>query len=144
MSISRHELREQTFKMLFGAEFHDEEDKREALNNYMDVTVDMELSPEEREEILERVLAVDSKRTELDAAINNVAKGWKTSRMGKAELNLIRLALYEMKYDEAVPVKVAINEAVELGKEYGDDDAPSFINGILARLIDVDPEEFSE
>ncbi len=142
--MSRHELREQTFKMLFGAEFHDGEDKREALENYIDVTIERELTPEEREEIIQRVLAVDSKRAVLDEAINKISKGWRTSRMGRAELNLIRLALYEMKFDDSVPVKVAINEAVELGKEYGDDDAPSFINGILARLIDVDVEEFSE
>ncbi|MGI6080179.1 MAG: transcription antitermination factor NusB [Candidatus Avilachnospira sp.] len=144
MSISRHELREQTFKMLFGVEFHDGEDKREVLDNYMDITIDRELKPKERQEIIDRVLAVDSKREELDSLINKVAKGWRTSRMGRAELNLIRLALYEMRYDDTVPLKVAINEAVELGKEYGDDDAPSFINGILARLTEVDKEEFSE
>ena len=144
MSISRHELREQTFKMLFGVEFHDGEDKREVLDNYMDITIDRELKPKERQEIIDRVLAVDSKREELDCLINKVAKGWRTSRMGRAELNLIRLALYEMRYDDTVPLKVAINEAVELGKEYGDDDAPSFINGILARLTEVDKEEFSE
>ena len=144
MSISRHELREQTFKMLFGVEFHDGEDKREVLDNYMDITIDRELKPKERQEIIDRLLAVDSKREELDSLINKVAKGWRTSRMGRAELNLIRLALYEMRYDDTVPLKVAINEAVELGKEYGDDDAPSFINGILARLTEVDKEEFSE
>ena len=144
MSISRHELREQTFKMLFGVEFHDGEDKREVLDNYMDSTIDRELKPKERQEIIDRVLAVDSKREELDSLINKVAKGWRTSRMGRAELNLIRLALYEMRYDDTVPLKVAINEAVELGKEDGDDDAPSFINGILARLTEVDKEEFSE
>ena len=144
MSISRHELREQTFKMLFGVEFHDGEDKREVLDNYMDITIDRELKPKERQEIIDRVLAVDSKREELDSLINKVAKGWRTSRMGRAELNLIRLALYEMRYDDTVPLKVAINEALELGKEYGDDDAPSFINGILARLTEVDKEEFSE
>ena len=49
MSMSRHELREQTFKMLFGAEFHDGEDKREALENYIDVTIERELTPEERQ-----------------------------------------------------------------------------------------------
>ena len=144
MSISRHELREQTFKMLFGVEFHDGEDKREVLDNYMDITIDRELKPKERQEIIDRVLAVHSKREELDSLINKVAKGWRTSRMGRAELNLIRLALYEMRYDDTVPLKVAINEALELGKEYGDDDAPSFINGILARLTEVDKEEFSE
>jgi N utilization substance protein B len=54
--------------------------------------------------------------------------------MGKVDLTLIRLAAYEMKYEEDVPVKVAINEAVELAKKYGTDDSPAFVNGVLARL----------
>ena len=54
--------------------------------------------------------------------------------MGKAELAILRLAVYEMVYDESVPVKVAINEAVELAKMFGGDDSPAFVNGILAKL----------
>lgn len=67
--------------------------------------------------------------------INEVAKGWKTGRMGKAELAILRLAVYEMLYDEEVPVKVAINEAVELAKTFGGDDSAAFVNGILAKLV---------
>ena len=55
--------------------------------------------------------------------------------MGKVDLTLIRLAVYEMKYEEDVPVGVAINEAVELAKSYGTDDSASFVNGILAKLV---------
>ena len=66
--------------------------------------------------------------------MNEVAKGWKTTRMGKVDLTIIRLAVYEMKYEEDIPVKVAINEAVELAKQYGTDDSPAFVNGILAKL----------
>lgn len=64
-----------------------------------------------------------------------MAEGWKTGRMGKVDLTLIRLAVYEMKYDEDVPVGVAINEAVELAKKYGTDESPAFINGVLAKLV---------
>ena len=70
---------------------------------------------------------------QLDQEINEAAKGWKTSRMGKVELTILRLAVYEMKHDEDVPVGVAINEAVELAKQYGQDDSPAFINGILGK-----------
>ena len=70
-----------------------------------------------------------------DEAIDAVAEGWKTGRMGKVDLTLIRLAVYEMKYDEDVPVGVAINEAVELAKKYGTDESPAFINGMLAKLV---------
>jgi len=72
---------------------------------------------------------------ELDEKIDEVAKGWKTRRMGKVELAILRLAVYEMKYDEEVPEKVAINEAVELAKKFGGSDAPAFVNGILAKLV---------
>jgi N utilization substance protein B len=78
---------------------------------------------------------------ELDARINEVAEGWKTRRMGKAELTILRLALYEILYDEEIPQKVAINEAVELAKKFGGDDSPSFINGVLAKLVRADAEK---
>ena len=55
--------------------------------------------------------------------------------MGKVELTILRLALYEILYDDEIPEKVAINEAVELAKKFGGDDAPSFINGVLAKLV---------
>lgn len=71
---------------------------------------------------------------EIDEKINQVAKGWKTERMGKADLAILRLAVYEMLYDEDVPVKVAINEAVELAKKYGGDESPAFVNGILGKI----------
>ena len=76
-----------------------------------------------------------AKIPELDAKINEVAEGWKTNRMGKAELTILRLALYEILYDDEVPKKVAINEAVELAKKFGGDEAPAFINGVLAKLV---------
>ncbi len=71
-----------------------------------------------------------------DALINSHTKGWKTSRMNKVDLTILRLAVYEMKWDEDVPVGVAIDEAVELAKKYSGPDGPSFINGVLARLAD--------
>ena len=56
--------------------------------------------------------------------------------MGKVDITVLRLALYEMGYDEDVPVKVAINEAVEIARKFGGDESPGFVNGILARLVD--------
>ena len=72
---------------------------------------------------------------EIDEKINQVAEGWKTRRMGKVELTILRLAVYEMQYDEEIPEKVAINEAVELAKKFGRDESPAFINGVLAKLV---------
>ena len=70
---------------------------------------------------------------EIDEAIEACSIGWKVKRMAKVDLSILRLAYYEMKYDEAVPVSTAINEAVELSKNYGEGNSPSFINGVLAK-----------
>ena len=77
---------------------------------------------------------INAQLTTRDTAIGEASKGWKVSRMAKVDLALIRLAVYEMKYEEDVPVKVAINEAIELAKQYGTDDSPAFVNGVLAKL----------
>lgn len=71
---------------------------------------------------------------EIDLKINEISDGWKTSRMAKVDLAIIRLAVYEVLLDDDVPTGVAINEAVELAKQFGTDDSPSFVNGVLAKI----------
>ena len=85
--------------------------------------------------LTDRVEGIAGKIPELDARIDEVAQGWKTGRMGKVELTILRQALYEMLYDSEVPSKVAINEAVNLAKKFGGKDSPAFINGVLAKLV---------
>ena len=92
-------------------------------------------SNEEKSYILTKCGNIIQKLDEIDASVNAVSEGWKTRRMGKSDLALIRLAVYEMKYEEDIPERVAINEAVELAKRYGTDNSPSFINGVLAKLV---------
>ncbi|MCI9532247.1 MAG: transcription antitermination factor NusB [Lachnospiraceae bacterium] len=131
--MSRREIREQIFKILFRVEFHEREDMPEQLQLFME-----ELGQEENKDtryIQEKYGNILERIGELDAMVNQVAQGWKTSRMGKADLAIIRLAVYEMKFEEDVPEGVAINEAVELAKSYGTDDSPSFVNGVLAKLV---------
>ena len=79
--------------------------------------------------------AIVEKKEEIDALLNTVSEGWKTSRMNRVDLTIMRLAVYEIKWDEDVPTGVAINEAVELAKKYSSDDGPSFVNGILAKVV---------
>ena len=67
--------------------------------------------------------------------LSEAAEGWRLNRMGKAELTILRIATYEIRYDEEVPDKVAINEAVELAKKYGNDASSGFVNGVLAKVI---------
>lgn len=130
--MTRRELREHVFKMLFRVEFHDAEDMTEQLELHDEVVE--EGNETDKEYISQKVNSIVEKIEEIDATVNGVAEGWKTRRMGKVDLTIIRLAVYEMKYDEDVPVKVAINEAIELAKQYGTDDSPAFVNGVLAKL----------
>ena len=95
----------------------------------------MHLSEEQAEHISARVDLVLEKKEEIDELVNNVSENWKTDRMGKVELSLIRLGCYEMKYDDDIPTAVAINEAVELAKIYGSQEAGAFVNGVLAKLL---------
>ena len=92
-----------------------------------------EITEQDEAYIREKYEKIAENLPALDARINEAAQGWNTARMGKVELTILRLAVYEMKYDEDVPVGVAINEAVELAKRYGQDDSPAFINGILGK-----------
>ncbi|MCI9527295.1 MAG: transcription antitermination factor NusB [Lachnospiraceae bacterium] len=131
--MSRREIREQIFKLLFRAEFYEGEELEEQCRLFFE-----ELGQEDAKDteyIQSKYEDVLSHITEIDAMVNEVAQGWKTSRMGKVDLTLIRLAVYEMKFEEDVPQGVAINEAVELAKSYGTDDSSSFVNGILAKLV---------
>lgn len=131
--MSRREIREQIFKLLFRAEFYEGEELEEQCRLFFE-----ELGQEDAKDteyIQSKYEDVLSHITEIDAMVNEVAQGWKTSRMGKVDLTLLRLAVYEMRYEEDVPTGVAINEAVELAKRYGTDDSASFVNGILAKLV---------
>ena len=89
-----------------------------------------------KEEISRKYTGILEKKEELDTMLNEKAAGWTVSRMGKVDLTIMRLALYEMLYDDTVPVSVAINEAVELAKKFGQTDSSSFVNGVLAKFAD--------
>lgn len=130
--MRRSEIREHIFKLVFCGEFHSSSELSAQLDAYFDQTP--EITETDREYMIRKFNGIKDRIAEIDEKINSVAKGWKTGRMGKAELAILRLAVYEMEYDEEIPVKVAINEAVELAKRFGGDDSPAFVNGILAKL----------
>ena len=77
---------------------------------------------------------VDAEREELDETIASYAKNWTVDRIAPLDLNVMRVALFEIEHD-LVPVEVAIDEAVEIAKEYCGADAPKFINGILGAIV---------
>ncbi|KAA8502563.1 transcription antitermination factor NusB [Mediterraneibacter catenae] len=130
--MTRSELREHVFKMLFQIEFNEAADMPEHLQYYFE-TID-NVKEKDREYIQKKYQAVSSHVEEIDKLLNEAAKGWRTSRMNKVDLTILRLAVYEMKWDEDVPEGVAINEAVELAKRFGGDGSSSFVNGVLGRL----------
>ena len=130
--MTRRQLRERIFMMLFRVEFFDNEDLPEQLAAFLE---DEEPIEEEDAKYIEnKFLKIKELIPSLDEEINAVVKGWKTTRMGKVDLAIIRLGYYEMKYDDEIPNPVAINEAVELAKKFGSDESQSFVNGVLAKL----------
>ena len=130
--MTRREIRELIFKMVFRVEFHDEEEIPQQLRLFMDTLESA--SDEERTYIEHKVQEILAHLDEIDAIIDSSAQNWKTSRMAKVELTLIRLAVYVIRFDDDIPTGVAINEAVELAKAYGEENSASFVNGVLARI----------
>ena len=130
--MQRTELREHVFKMLFQIEFNEPDDMPEHLKLYFE---DLERATDrDREYIRTKYENIVKNLQEIDTLINEKTTGWKTKRMNKVDLSILRLAVYEMKWDEDIPTGVAINEAVELAKRFSGEDGPSFVNGVLARL----------
>ena len=131
--MKRTEMREHIFRMVFSYEFNSDQEMPQQMQLYFE-QLDQEPKEEDMAYIRDKALNVILKSEEIDEMLNEHVTGWTTSRMNKVDLSILRLAVYEMKYDEDVPVGVAINEAVELAKKYSGDEGPAFINGVLARL----------
>ena len=130
--MRRSKVREHIFKMLFSIGF-DAADADEQIELYLEQVE--EASEEERGYMRKKVKDIAAHEEEIDAMINEHTTGWKTGRMNKVDLSVLRLAVYEMKWDDEVPVKVAINEAVELAKKFGADDSGRYVNGILGEMV---------
>ena len=122
--------------MIFGYEFNSDAEMPEQMQLYFEQLDEEDGVPTESEVtyIREKALNVILKTEEIDEMLNINTKGWKTSRMNKVDLSILRLAVYEMKWDDEIPAGVAIDQAVELAKKYSGDDGPSFINGVLAKF----------
>ncbi|MBS6195576.1 MAG: transcription antitermination factor NusB [Clostridiales bacterium] len=131
--MGRREQRESIFQLLFMTEFNPSEEMAEQRTLYLEGIED--LKEKDQAYIQEKFEKICQQQEELDEILNKTSKGWKTNRMGKVELTILRLAAFEILFDEDVPDRVAINEAVELAKKFGGDESPSFINGVLGKLV---------
>ena len=127
-NLSRHESRRVVFTLLFAWEFHKEE---KAIDFYFANKEDAEIPYNEY--IRDTFTGTAEHLPEIDAEIEKYAVKWKVSRMARVTRSLLRLAVYEILYTDT-PVRVVINEIVELAKEYDDEASPAFINGILNKL----------
>ena len=132
VKLSQSEKREQVFVTLFLSGFYDEQDKAEAIATYYEI---QNFSKELAEQLKERYESVTARLGEIDTLLAKYAIGWNLERIGKAEISILRLAAFEILYDESIPEKVAANEAVELAKKYGSVDSYGFINGIIGKVI---------
>lgn len=140
--MNRHEIRKEVFKAVFMNEFHDTEEMDSVISTFLGGRDNAEAedlaknnkTAEDEEYIKTKSEDIIAKIPEIDELINKSVDGWKTSRMAKVDLTLIRLALYEIKF-ENLPVGVAINEAVSIADEFGTDSSAGFVNGALAKLV---------
>lgn len=130
--MTRREVREQLFVLLFQKEFYGEESFEEQREVYFE-THSME--EDDRTYIAGKLEKIGEVQEELDKLISEHSRGWKLDRIGKEELAVLRLAVYEAVYDEDIPIGVAVNEAVELAKKYGAEGGASFVNGILGEIV---------
>ncbi len=131
--MSRRELREQIFLLLFRVEFNELSEMPQQMQMFLEDD-EAKRSESDQTYITAKYEKIMEKLADIDAQLNSKAENWDVARMGKVELTVLRLALFEMQYDEDVPVGVAINEAVELAKKFGQDNSGAFVNAILAKF----------
>lgn len=138
--MTRRQLRESIFKALFRMEFNAPEEWKEQLEFHLQELAEQEdgtiifAEEQDLEYVRQKAMDVCVHLEELDTIIEAYTEGWKLNRIGKAELAILRLAVYEIQFDDEVPQGVAINEAVELSKLYCDD-AKGFVNAVLGKLV---------
>ncbi len=132
--MTRRKLREQIFKLLFRIEFNTPEEMNEQCSLFFSEGDDS-FDETDEEYIQSKYDALIARLDDIDKAINDRTKGWTTERMSKVDLTIIRLGVYEILYDDDVPESVAVNEAVELAKKFGQDESYSFVNGVLGNFL---------
>lgn len=144
--MTRKKVREHLFKMLFLLDFYPKAELDDQVSTYLADIADAAEETQEglekvREELKQKFYAVAEHLEEIDRKIEEKSNGWSLKRLAKADITALRLAIYEIQYDEDVPAGVAVNEAVELAKLYGTDKSPAFVNGVLGSVVRDGAEE---
>ena len=126
--MKRRELREAVVQLLFETEFRRDETAEDI---FLISAENREYSPEDQNELRKIYFDVLDKKETIDALINECSSGWKTNRISRLSLSIMRLCVYEMLYREDIPATVSLNEAVEICKIYDEPKARPFLNGVL-------------
>ena len=126
-------MTEKAFKLIYSLEIQKKEDLEEQIQLYLESN---NINDKDAiEYIKDAVLGIEKNKQEIISQIErNLKSDWKLERISKIDLSILKLAIYEIKYKE-IPYKVAINEAVELAKRYGEDTSRTFVNGVLASVV---------
>ncbi|GBF11038.1 transcription antitermination factor NusB [Tepidibacillus infernus] len=134
--MKRSVLREKVLQILFQMDLADIE-----IENAIDsVTEDENFSEEDLSFIKNRVNGSYHHLKEIDEEISQFLKGWQLDRLAKVDRAILRMSTFELMNIEDVPVKVTLNEAVELAKRFGSDQSPKFINGVLGSMVKANPQ----
>ena len=129
--MNRRQARERAFVLAYEMLMQTDKEVDALINETSEM---QEFTPDDY--IVRTVRGISEKKEEIDVIISGSSKGWKLERLSRVSLAIMRLAVYEMLWDEGIPFSVSINEAVELAKRYDDEKAPKFINGILNDIAD--------
>lgn len=132
--MTRKQAREEAFILIFEKQFNDD-----SISDILDTAIEVrDITPDD---YIKTVFSgVFEAVEEIDSIISENAVGWSIKRISKSALAILRLAIYEIKYVESIPVSVSINEAVEIAKKYATKEDASFINGILSTVAKQNPD----
>lgn len=131
--MNRSAMRENAFKLIYSLEIQKDEKLEEQVELFFESN---NIKEDDAKEYIVNVITGinENKEKILEDIEKNLKEEWKLNRISKMDLSILKLAIYEIKYND-IPYKVAINEAVELAKKYGEDKSKNFVNGILASIV---------
>mgnify|MGYP002625721127 CR=1 FL=1 len=138
VKLSKRQFRIEVFKGVFQSAFYDDESKASQIEELYNQDVhydEITLSDKDAEAVLAKCRVILDNIDVIDSAISKALDKWTINRIGKVELAILRVAVYELRYDN-LDAAIAINEAVEIAKIYGGNKSGSFVNGVLAKLVD--------
>lgn len=140
--MSRRLSREYIVQFLFSADFNQNENEHELLENFFSSIEDLDeedavasIKENDKKFAVEIIEGTLEKLDEIDAAIEKSALDWKRERIAKVDLAILRLAIYEILFRDDIPDSVTANEAIELAKKFSTEESSSFINGIIGKII---------